>query len=463
MLTAIKPFNIFSKNTNAHNEFNCAPNTIPARLNQPAHDTFIKSTPSFTGIHSASEFRNLVNKRVIHCIYCGRPLMSNKLISKLKSNGTFSGTIRNFACEMIKYIDYLHPTEKETLKRIVLMSFDEPNIGLSTAIKKLYPEANKELLKEQKPILKELAKLSEQLPYGYKTKFQKLLKITRFRLEEKAYIPEEFSGKEFSYKIKRVSDTIKDESIAARIIKLTEPLTHPIFKTKTLLNDKFVKKILTITETRDVNTKTLQKSDLQLMLISQIKSYAAVLKRQDIINFCNTAIDTIEKRPVKVKFSNKSFRYELNEILDGMPDEKLKYKIIEIAKCLPTSRTSVNAFITKHELAASDAVGYDLLRPSIVTIEHIHPKSAGGVNELYNYALSCERDNNTRSSESMQTFIKDFDIKNQQKYFKEILDEAYRDNLSIEIVSKMLNVFIRESDRSINLKDIQPKTYRNMH
>ena len=460
MLTAIKSFNIFSQNVKMHNEHDYAPYKIPVRLYQPAHDTFEKSTPSFTGIRSAGEFRNLVNNRVIHCIYCGRPLMSNKLISKLKSNGTFSGSIRNFACQMMQYIDYLHPTEKETLKKIVVMSFDEPDIRLSDAIKKLYPAANIALLNEQKPILKELAKLSEQLPYGYKTKFRKLLKITRFRLEEKPYIPDEFSGKEFAYKIHRVSDTINDEQLAARIIKLTEPLTYPIFKNKTPLDNKFIKKILALTETRDVNTKTLKKSDLQLLLVKHIKRYAEVLNRKDIINICDIAIDTIEKRPVKIKFSNKSFRYDLRTTLEGMPDSELFEKICGTLRFLPTSRTSVNAFITKHELADANAIGYDLFRPSIVTIEHMHPKSENGANELCNYALACERDNNNRSNESMQTFINMFDIKNQQQYFKDIMDEANRNNLPKEIVLKMLDVFTIESGRTINLKDIQPK---NVH
>lgn len=460
MLTAITPFNIFSKNVKTHNEYSSVPYKPQVMSAQPVHDMFVKSTPSFTGIRSASEFRNLVNNRVVHCIYCGRPLMSNKLISKLKSNGTFSGSIRNFACEMMKYIDYLHPTEKETLKRIVIMSFDEPDIRLSDAIKKLYPAANIALLNEQKPILKELAALSEQLPYGFKTKYLQLLKISKYRLEEKAYIPEKFSGKEFAYKIKRIGDTIKDKYLAGRIIKLTEPLTHPFFKTKTPLTDKFIKKILALTETQGADPQKIQKADLQLMLISQIKRYAEFLNRKDIISFCNTAIDTIERRPVKIKFSNKSFRYALNEILDGMPDEKLKERITETAKRLPTSRTSVNAFITKHELAASEAIGYDLLRPSIVTIEHMHPKSANGINGLNNYALACECDNNTRSNGSMQTFIADFDIKNQQKYFGEIMEEAYKGNIPKETVLKMLDVFTRESGRTINLKDILPKNKR---
>ena len=217
----------------------------------------------------------------------------------------------------------------------------------------MYPEANKELLKEQIPILKELSAISERLPRGYKTKFKKLITISRYRLHEKEYIPDEFSGKEFSYKIKRIEETIKDKTLAQKIMKLTEPLTHPIFKKQSMpLNSKFTNKILTLTQTRDVDKSKLTKADLQIILIGQIQKYAEILNRKDIINLCDTAIRTIERKPVKIKFSNKAFKYDLNEVLEGMPDEALRKEIDEIVKRLPNSITSVNAFITKHEMAS---------------------------------------------------------------------------------------------------------------
>ena len=164
-------------------------------------DIFVKqdkSNPSFGIIKTASDFRHLAAKKTIHCIYCNRPLLSNKILDKLKCSGIFSKNIRDFAQEMFNYIDYMHPTEKEFLKKVTVMAFDYPKIRLSEAIKKMYPEANKELLKEQIPILKELSAISQRLPRGYKTKFKKLITISRYRLYEKEYIPDELSGKEFS-------------------------------------------------------------------------------------------------------------------------------------------------------------------------------------------------------------------------------------------------------------------------
>ena len=97
------------------------------------NDKFDKSAPdiSFTAIRSAGDFRSLVNQRKIHCIYCGRPLLSNKIAARLKANGVFSGPIKNFAQEMFNYIEYLHPSEKEALKKITLMAFDK-NLSLKS-------------------------------------------------------------------------------------------------------------------------------------------------------------------------------------------------------------------------------------------------------------------------------------------------------------------------------------------
>lgn len=441
----IKPLGV-----NKNNQYDYSVYRYPVNNFHNTGDIFVKSQPSFTAINSASAFRNLVYQRKIHCIYCGRPLLSDKIVNRLKSSGIFSGSIKKFVQEMFNYIEYLHPTEKEFVKRVAILAFDKPDIRLSEAIKIMYPKANKELLEEQKPIFKELSALANEMPHGYKTKFKELLRVSRLRLEEKVYIPSEFSGKEFKYKMSRIGVTIKDEYMARKIAQLTEPLTHPLFKKeKEPLTPKFIDKILQITETRDVNKKSLTKKDLQLIIINKIRQYGEILNRKDILYLCDIAINTLEKRPVKIKFSNKAFKYDLNETLTGMPNEQLRAKINAIVDKLPTSRTSVNAFITKHELSASDAIGYNVLRPSIVTIEHIHPKSLGGSNDLGNFALACADDNNTRSNNSLVEFIKQFDIKNQKTYFKEIFEEAYSGNIPIKKAVEMVKTFFNESGRNI--------------
>lgn len=453
--------NIFSFNINQKTDNNFNTNKInycSKILSAPTNDVFIKTTPfnlSFEGINSGGDLKNLLNRRKIHCIYCGIPMLSNKRINDLKKSGIFNAPIKDFAQEMFSYIEYLHPTEKEVLKKITVMAFDTPNIRLSEAIKKLYYKANYELLKVQMPIINQLYGLSNKLPPNIKKNYQKLLKISKYKLEEKAYVPESFDAKEFVYKMKRINQSIKDEYLASKILKLSEPITHPIFNDKMPLNDKFTTKILKLCEINNYENKKYTPQELQLLLLEEIKKYSEIMNRHDIANLCDTAIKTIEKKPVKVKFSNKTLEKSLLQILQDYDNKKVKNKIISLIEKLPNSETSTNAFIAKHQFADSESIAFDLLRPSIVTIEHIHPKSKDGPNLLYNYALACERDNGNRSNGDLSLFIIGYSRKNQQRYFDELIEEANKHNLNKNTLLKMIKTFTKESGVAIDISKLK--------
>lgn len=454
--------NIFSFNNIALKRQNSVNNQYDYSRNKlfiPQNDVFVKKRPdiSFTAIMSGGDLKNLVNRKKIHCIYCGRPMLSNKRIDELKKSGIFSAPIRYFAQEMFNYIDYLHPTEKEVLKKITLMAFDYPDIHLSEAIKKLYFKANHELLKEQIPILNQLYGLSHKIPQNMRKHYQNLIKISRYRLEEKSYIPDNFNAKEFVYKTKRICSSVKDSHLASKILKLSEPLTHPIFMDKMPLNNKFAEKILKLCDVRDVDSSKFTKKDLQLMLIDEMRKYAEILNRADIIDLCDTASKTIERKPVKVKFSNKSLARSLWQMLDEIPNNKVKQKILSLLHRLPNSETSTNAFIAKHQFADSEAIAYNLLRPSIVTIEHIRPKSLNGANDIANYALSCERDNGRRSNGDLSMFVIQFSKKNHQKYFDELIDEVKHHNLDKTTLLRMIKAFQKESGVIIDTSKLNSK------
>ena len=442
--------NIFSNITNIKKDYNSNHsyvNWIPNNLHTK-NDVFVKSNNNpiaFTGIKNGSDLKNLLNRRKIHCIYCGRPMLSNSKVDELKKSGIFSAPIVSFAQEMLNYLEYLHPSEKNVLKRITVLSFEYPNITLSEAIKKLYFKANNKLLKKQMPILHELYELSDKLPQNLIAPYQKLIKISKYRLEEKAYIPDNFDNNEFVYKIKRLINSVKDDFIAYKIINLTKPLSNSNFNNSNPIDKKTVNEILRLCEIKDPENKPYSKNELQILLLNEIKKYTEVINRKDITSLCETAIKTINRQPVKINFSNKSLERALTQMTLNIPNNALKNKIKYLLKKLPTSETSTSAFIAKHRFADSDAIAYDLLRPSIVTIEHIKQKSKSGPNELSNYALSCGRDNWNRSDENLYEFIIDFPPKNQQKYFDELIQETNRRNLDKNILLEMVKNFTRES------------------
>lgn len=413
-------------------------------------DIYTKSVPSFSAINGGRNFRKLVNIRQIHCIYCGRPMISEKQIAKLKKDGAFSGSISDFVQALLPFIDCMHDAEKEFFKKITLMCFKTPTIKLSEAVKNMYNDANRELVKEQKPILDKIAGYASFLPKENRKDFQKLMHVTMNRFGKVNYIPEEFSGKEFTYKMKRLCDSVQDKNNAKKIISIVRPLAKSTFKLHMEpLNKKQAKKILEIAGVEDVDVNTLTKEKLMLIMIQKAKSIGMDLKRKDIIELCDIGEKTINHEPVVIKFSNKAFRYDLVEALASLKDDALKQEIYNVSLQLPDSRTSVNAFITKHENSSSEAIGYDVLRPSIVTIEHMLPKSKMGPSAIYNYSLACFGDNNSRRDMDMSEFIKQFNIKNQQKYFTEIIDEVKNGNLTVDTVKRMINIFARESKRNM--------------
>ena len=97
------------------------------------------------------------------------------------------------------------------------------------------------------------------------------------------------------------------------------------------------------------------------------------------------------------------------------------------------------------------------MRPSIVTIEHIRPKSLNGANELYNYALSCERDNGRRSNSDLSMFVIQYSRKNQQKYFDELITEVKRRNLDKTTFLRMVKTFQKESGVNIDTSKLNSK------
>ena len=93
----------------------------------------------------------------------------------------------------------------------------------------------------------------------------------------------------------------------------------------------------------------------------------------------------------------------------------------------------------------------------------MHPKSQNGANELWNYALSCERDNNNRSDSYMKDFINAFPKENQQRYFNEIFEEVFKGNIPKETAQRMLKVFFNESGRQFESPKLKSKPKKNYY
>ena len=113
---------------------------------------------------------------------------------------------------------------------------------------------------------------------------------------------------------------------------------------------------------------------------------------------------------------------EINPQNDG--EEKALSILKKRANYLPTSNTSINAFIVKYASRRHDEIAERLIRASTQSIEHVHPDSLGGENSLDNFILASSAANSLRGNMPLTDFIEMFPQvpSNTQKYIDDIID-----------------------------------------
>lgn len=431
------------------------------RLTQPAGDTFSRQNSEITFgsglINSPSKFKKLVRTRTMHCIYCNKVLVDEDAINKLEKNGVFSGSIKDFITQTQQYYPSMHKAQRMVYRIISSYAKQSPQTTLAQVMQSVYPKALNHLRKSQKPLFDELEKYAEELPPEYKQKFSAFMKIQNCKLKDKPFI-NEFSAKEFNYNLYNMCKTVGNDRLKTLMLSKASCLTHPSFKNADeIIPDSLIQKIYDIkSKHKSALIKAKEelpqtKDAIMLQVIYAIRLAGQKLSRNDIIELCDRAVNEILKIPVKVPFSNKTFRYDLSETLAGLPDETLRRQMLNVTKALPTSMENPYSFITKHATASSEKIGHNLLFPSIVTIEHMQTKYDNGKNILGNYALCCAFDNNyLRSNRNMNFVLSRYSSQNPQKYFNEIFKLVKSGELLLEDALQQVATFEAQSGKKIN-------------
>lgn len=434
-------------------------------LSGPAADTFTKTSPEISFganlITSQSKFKRLVKKRTMHCIYCNKVLVDEDQLNRLEKSGVFSGSIKNFVAQTKQFYKSMHKAHRTVFRMIANYAVKSPQTTLEQVMQTLYPKALRHLRKSQNPLFTQLKNCARNLPPEYRTRFAAFMRIQECKLKDKPFI-NEFSAKEFNYQLRNMCKTVSNDRLSSMMLQKAGLLIHPSFKDiHTEVPENIVYKIFNINVKHNSNLKKIKeelpqsKEAIMLQTIYGIRLTGQKLSRNDIIELCDRAIKEISGIPVKVPFSNKSFRYDLIEALDGLPDEKLKRKMLNITKKLPTSMENPYSFITKHATASSDKIGHNLLFPSIVTIEHLKTKYDHGKNVIGNYALCCAFDNNfVRSNRNMRIVLQHYNQENPQKYFNEIFEVVRSGELSVEDCLMQVRTFEEQSGQKIDTSAI---------
>ena len=154
-------------------------------------------------------------------------------------------------------------------------------------------------------------------------------------------------------------------------------------------------------------------------------------------------------------FKRQTLLGSLDEIKPKRGERKIYESLKDRALYLPTSGTSVNAFIVKYAERTQEEIAKRIIRASAGTIEHVKPNSKNGKNEISNFMLVSANANSLRANMPLSKFIERFPmvLKNCQKYINQIISIIMAGGLrgKEDYPYKIKKTLLRESGGIINL------------
>lgn len=418
---------------------------------QPAYDMV-----SFTcnSAMSPKDFKKL--GRYMTCLYTGKRMITSSQLNNMKKRGFFKGPISQVVRNLQGYKKrYLEPPELEVFERIEKAAKETPDIDLPQLFKNWYLQSRRNLRKIQKPKFDKIKTLGAQLPPDYIEPFYRFMETIDRRLYDEP-VKREFSIKEFSYKIMKITDKMSDKNLKNRIRKLLAILQDSSLNSENnKLSSSFVKKVFdfknikidgkkSILYTKNYKNYETDKDAVKIAIIKKIKELAELKGYKKLQKLCKENIGMIKGIPVHIPFSNKTFVYDLSELLENMPNQKLKQKMLDIAMSLPTSSRSADALILKFRDSDPDIIGDRLFNPAMVSVEHLKPKSEGGTNSIANCALAKKQINSDRQSMPLWQVLLNYPLKNQQKYADNLAKLVKTGKMSYEDALAQIETIERE-------------------
>ncbi|MBQ8668186.1 hypothetical protein IJ472_00285 [bacterium] len=403
---------------------------------------------SFAPIQNSSKLRMLFAYR-LPCMYSGIPMIDPKLLSRWMKNRVFSRPAPEVFEILTPYADSFSAgtIEAEAFKILYERSKIHPRKNLKELLQEVKPIYSRILRKSQMPIFHEILEASNNLPPLYQQRFKLLIEDAENKLNERpVLIP--FSSYEFKYKLCKIKDdiangqNIKAKKVMNKLIKESKHLSNTT-NDKTIANQKKVIRFLEY-----ILKKSILRNHEQLKELIEISKLK--LNKEEII----------------VPFTRKSFIYDVVRIIEDYPESEVQDNIIAIAQKLPTSQNYLPAYIMKIATEPSEKVGYRLIWPSLASIEHLLPRSCGGLDVMSNFGVATTRENSARKSID---FVEQLERRpNTPKYCQMYVDrliELYRDgtfdklNINPKYITDYAKTIFVQSRRKIKL-DVS-RMYRN--
>lgn len=400
------------------------------------------------GITNAGKLKLLFSYG-LPCMYSGIEMIDPKKVQKLLKNKAFEGTI-------IEVLEKIQPFEK-SLQEVEIYAYQilkqkaltSPQKTVSEIFKEITPYYQLSLRKEQAPIFQKLIILAKNLPSEARYEFIQLMTETRDKLADRPILVP-FNTDEFKYKLHKIKEDIK--------------------KYKNLKANKVMYKLQMESEKLPVkNTKESIPQEQKIINFLKIILRTSVLKdNEQLLNLLSNASERLEGQKVLIPFNRKSFIYDLGRLVENINDTNLKEEILKTAEKLPTSRDCISAYIMKYSTEPSEKIIYRMLWPSLASVEHIFPKSCGGIDDLSNFGGACTRENSDRKSIDFCSQInrKPETKENCQKYIDKLIELAINgvfeeNNIDTKYIEEFKNTIFEESNGEIIL-DIS-RFYEKMH
>ena len=328
------------------------------------------------GIANSAKLKTLFGYG-LPCIYNGVIMIDSRKISKMLKNKVFDGKIIDVMQRIEQFEESIIDTELNVYKILKEEAKYQPDKTVSEVLKSLAPEYQYILRMQQAPVFQELISAAKALPEGYRYKFVQLMHETRDKLANKP-VEVKFSRPEFKYRLEKVQEDVKKmnshkaNKVMIKLLSVAEKLTN---------EDK------SITDAEKLKTVEFMETILRTSILKD---------NQQLKYIFQNAKSRLNHEKILIPFSNKTFAYDLNKILEDLPDEELREKMMAIVQKLPTSRNSTAAYIMKFATESSEKIVYRLLWPSFASVEHIFPKACGGIDDMSNFAGACTRENSER-------------------------------------------------------------------
>lgn len=211
----------------------------------------------------------------------------------------------------------------------------------------------------------------------------------------------------------------------------TEKSLYAVFKDFSLLNpDDNLQNCLQMIRENCLTKLKLEEFEVldDVDMLSRKLSTQTALKLRAKTTKCRQIIITDSKRDT---FKRKIFLDSLGEIVPNENEREIFNDIKNKALFLPTSESSINAFVVKYSKRKQTEIVRRLFIASTGSIEHITPASLGGLNTIGNFILTSASGNRYRENMRLVEYIKRFPKipTYMQMYTDDIINEIHNGGL----------------------------------